>query len=194
MSIRFRDLRECFHRLLRGAVLGAIVVPVFASPLLTAGTLRPDGVAVEAGYGSGIADTWLGRLNAQWGWSKLSTRSTKLEFQTRWQTAVGIWRGDRDIFDISLTPVFRLQSVGAIAGLRPYFEGAVGFHYISETRMRGRVLSTNFQFGDHLGIGFQSGGRVGIDICYQFQHLSNASIKRPNAGINFHLVRIGVAL
>ncbi len=146
----------------------------------------------EIGYGSGIDDTWLSRVDGQWKWEKLSVRGSSLEFQTRWQASLGIWRGDRDIFDASLTPILRLQYRALGPNLLPYLEGAVGFHYISETRMRNRVFSTNFQFGDHLGVGIQL-GRSGLDICYQFQHLSNASIKRPNAGINFHILRVGLA-
>jgi hypothetical protein len=151
-------------------------------------------VAAEIGTGSGIEDTWLGRITAQWQWQKLCRRMGDFEFQTCWQTSGGMWRGDRDILDISLTPILRLQTTRRVFGVCPYFEGAIGFHYITATQMRRRVLSTNFQFGDHLGIGFRFGTAGCLDLCYQFQHHSNASIKRPNAGINFHILRLGFRL
>lgn len=167
------------------AVLGSIPARAGGPPFALA--------TIEGGVGTGIEDTWLARAGLQWQWLRLSSCSEHIDFQTRWQISVGLWRGDRDIFDCALTPILRLGSTRPIAGsLYPYLEGAVGVHYISDIAMRNRVLSTNFQFGDHLGVGCQFGKRRAVDLCYQFQHLSNASIKRPNAGINFHIVRIGV--
>jgi hypothetical protein len=50
-------------------------------------------------------------------------------------------------------------------------------------------MSTAFQFGNHVGLGYRFGATNAFDLSYRFQHLSNASIKSPNAGINFHQVR-----
>ena len=46
-------------------------------------------------------------------------------------------------------------------------------------------MSTAFQFSDTLGAGVQFGNRARSTVGVRFQHLSNASIKRPNPGINF---------
>ena len=51
-------------------------------------------------------------------------------------------------------------------------------------------MSTAFQFGNHIGVGYRFGAKGSYDLGYRFQHLSNASIKRPNAGINFNQVRL----
>jgi len=56
---------------------------------------------------------------------------------------------------------------------------------IGDTRM-----STAFQFGSHIGFGYRFGVTNSFDIGYRFQHLSNAGIKHPNSGINFHQIRL----
>lgn len=147
-------------------------------------------VALEIGYGEGITSTTLTRLGLQWRVQPSLAHVGEFELALMPLFSSGFWRGDRDITDIAATPVIRLQRNTAHS-FRPYVEGAIGFHYISDIQMRSRVFSTNFQFGDHLGIGFQIGKDHALEFGYQFQHLSNASIKRPNAGINFHILRIG---
>lgn len=170
-----------------------VLVSWGVSPAL-AGAFDFRQVALEIGYGAGIENTKLARLNFQWDLFPRIYQHRSIELTGIGQLGGGIWRGDRDIADIALTPIFRLQGSNAGADIRPYFEAAIGFHYISEIQMRRRVLSTNFQFGDHLAIGLVIGKNRALDIAYLFQHLSNASIKRPNAGINFHVLRIGYSL
>ncbi len=156
-----------------------------------AGVFRFREVALELGYGTGIEDTKLLRFDSQWSFLPRLYRSNRIEVIGIGQLSAGIWKGDRDIFNLSATPILRLQSSSPSASLRPYLEVGIGLHYISDIQMRQRVLSTNFQFGDHAGIGVGIGRSHIVDICYMFQHHSNASIKRPNSGINFHILRIG---
>lgn len=147
--------------------------------------------AFELGYGTGIENTRLLRADCQLRFNPRIANGRGLELIGIGQLSTGLWRGDRDIVDASATPILRLQPSSQSANLKPYIEAAIGFHYISDIQMRNRVFSTNFQFGDHLGLGVVFGRSRSVDISYQFQHLSNASIKRPNSGINFHIVRIG---
>jgi hypothetical protein len=51
-------------------------------------------------------------------------------------------------------------------------------------------MSTAFQFGSHIGLGYRFGAKRSYEIGYRFQHISNAGIKKPNPGINFHQVRV----
>lgn len=148
-------------------------------------------IAVEIGYGTGIENTKLLRLDSQWRFRPQMYKGNRIEIIGIGQLSAGIWKGDRDIFNLSATPILRLQSSARSRIFAPYIEAGIGLHYISEIQMRRRVLSTNFQFGDHAGIGFVIGRSRAVDICYLFQHHSNASIKRPNSGINFHIIRIG---
>lgn len=157
-----------------------------------AGVFRFREIAVELGYGAGIENTRLLRLNAQWNFLPQIYRGDKIEVVGIGQLSSGMWKGDREIIDCSATPILRLQGTSRSKIVKPYLEIGVGLHYISDIQMRRRVLSTNFQFGDHAGVGFEIGrGTNFIDIAYFFQHHSNASIKRPNSGINFHIIRIG---
>lgn len=164
------------------------------SKAVFAGRLDFRQMVVEFGYGAGIENTKLLRANLQWNFLPELFDHRGIKLVGIAQVGGGIWRGDRDIADVSLTPIFRLQGSSPNASPRPYFEAAIGFHYISEIQMRHRVFSTNFQFGDHLGIGLVFGKTQIIDVGYLFQHLSNASIRRPNSGINFHILRVGYSL
>ena len=87
--------------------------------------------------------------------------------------------------DIGVTPVFRFERN------RFYLEAAIGLHLVQTHISAHRTFSTAFQFGDHIGAGmhFKS-----YDVCVRLQHLSNGSIRDPNPGINFVLVRLQYAL
>jgi opacity protein-like surface antigen len=71
-----------------------------------------------------------------------------------------------------------------------YLEAGIGAHLISSTALGNKRFGTAFQFGDHLGFGYRFGARGAADIGYRYQHLSNADIKVPNNGIDFHQVRL----
>lgn len=90
------------------------------------------------------------------------------------------------LYDIGLTPVFRFQRDDK-KGL--YGEAAVGIHYLSELyNNAGKRLSTRFQFGDHIGIGYVFQNNV--DIGLRIQHISNGSIKKPNSGVDLAILRV----
>lgn len=63
-----------------------------------------------------------------------------------------------------------------------YLEGGVGPSVFSTTHVAGKQISTAFQFADQIGIGFRPSRSH--DISLRFAHYSNASIKRPNPGLN----------
>jgi hypothetical protein len=149
-----------------------------------------DGIAVEGGGGDG-AD--MARIGVQWAWKSRWFQGAEWHLGGYWDLALGQWHRNgsagqnEDITEVGLTPVFRLQR-NDLRG--PYVEAAVGFHLLSRTSLGDKRFSTMFQFGDHLGAGFRFGKRGEFDLGYRYQHLSNASIKRPNNGINFHQVRL----
>jgi hypothetical protein len=111
-----------------------------------------------------------------------------------WEASLSQWHkgdvapGENDnITDVGFTPVFRVQP-NSLTGL--YLEAGIGLHLQSATQIGSKRMSTAFQFGDHLGFGYRFGAKRAFDLGYRFQHHSNASIKRPNPGINFHEVRL----
>ena len=150
-----------------------------------------DGMALELGRGDDGVD--MARVGVQWDWGKRWFQGARWHLGGYWDVALGYWhQGDaranehEDIVDLGVTPVFRIQP-NSLTG--PYVEAGVGAHVLSHSSIGDRRMSTAFQFGDHIGVGYRF-GRSGYDIGYRFQHLSNASIKRPNPGINFHQIRL----
>jgi len=100
-------------------------------------------------------------------------------------------RNNSDLLDLSLTPVFRLQRDTALSsGVSPYAEAGIGPHLITETRLGHQKYSTAFQFGSLIGAGIGFGERGQYQLGYRFQHISNANIKKPNDGMNLHLLRL----
>ncbi len=150
-----------------------------------------DGVSVEGGRGDGT-NTDMGRIGVQWDWNKRWFQGQNWHLGGYWDLSLGYWHRDaapglnEDITEIGLTPVFRWQQ-NDLKG--PYGEAAVGFHLLSKTSLGEKRFSTAFQFGDHLGAGYRFGAKGEYDLSYRYQHLSNASIKRPNNGINFNQIR-----
>ena len=149
------------------------------------------GLSFELGRGD---STDMGRIGLQSDWNKQWFKGDNWHLGGYWDLSLGHWRHDNalpgqndNITEIGLTPTFRVQQ-NDLKGA--YFEAAVGFHFLSRTSLGPKRFSTQFQFGDHLGIGYRFGAKSAFDISYRFQHLSNASIKRPNNGINFSQIRL----
>jgi lipid A 3-O-deacylase len=149
-----------------------------------------DGIAFEAGGGDG---TDMGRIAVQWGWDRRWFQGGEWHLGGYWDLGLGYWTRDAlptengSITAVGFTPVFRLQR-NEFAG--SYAEFAVGVHFLSRTQIGNKRLSTAFQFGDLLGIGYRFGTRAAWDIGLRYQHLSNGGIKKPNDGINFGQVRL----
>jgi hypothetical protein len=114
---------------------------------------------------------------------------------TYWEGTLAYWRGTdhqnvsgrrQHLADIGFTPVLRYM---ADNGRGWYAEGGIGVHLLSQLYDNNdKQLSTAFQFGDHLGTGyvFANGWDLGVKI----QHFSNGSIKKPNDGVNFLVVKL----
>jgi len=75
--------------------------------------------------------------------------------------------------------------------IAPYCELGVGLSWLSETEIEGRILSLHFQFEDKFGMGMRFGQKQQYDLAMRVYHYSNASIKRPNSGVNLAMVSFG---
>jgi opacity protein-like surface antigen len=156
-----------------------------------------DSMSVELGTDdSSNAKVDLVRIGLQWNWAKRFALGTDWHIGGLWDLSLAYWNNDSPqrttsaLADIGFTPVFRLQQTnpGQVA---PYLEAGVGAHVLSKSSVSTeRRFGTLFQFGSHLGLGLRFGLKQAYDIGYRYQHLSNASIKQPNQGINFHLLRL----
>jgi lipid A 3-O-deacylase len=165
------------------AACAAIAIAAAVSPAWAV-----DGVALEAGAGEGVR---MGRIGLVWDWNRRWFQGNQWHLGGYWDLSLGYWNSrtvqpgqNDDITEIAITPVFRIQR-NNLQG--PYVEAGIGAHLLSRSEIGNKQLSTNFQFGDHIGIGYRFGQ---FDLGYRFQHLSNAGIKRPNPGINFSQIRV----
>lgn len=169
------------HRLL--VLLAATALPALSHAI--------DSTSFEIGTGN---KTKMVRLGLQSDWSNRWYASNGTHLGGYWDFTVAGWRGNKqgnisgntqNIADIGITPVFRFQQ-DSKTGF--YAEAGIGVHLLSELYdNNGRKLSTSFQFGDHIGVGYVFNNK--IDLGLRLQHFSNGSIKQPNNGVNFAVLR-----
>lgn len=154
-----------------------------------------DSISFETGSGS---NTKIVRLSAQWKWERQWWRSNGTHIGGYWDLSLDRWREDsfqnvpgnsQNITVIGITPIFRFQN-DSMRGF--YAEAGIGAHFLSALYDNsGKQLSTRFQFGDHIGVGYMFPNN--LDISLKFQHFSNGGIKQPNNGVNFSVLRVGYA-
>ena len=75
--------------------------------------------------------------------------------------------------------------------LQPYIKGGSGMIYMTQHTLE---QSTQFNFISHFGAGFHyflNKDRA-LTLEYRYRHLSNASIKHPNSGIDSHYCLFGI--
>jgi hypothetical protein len=152
-------------------------------------------VVLEAGAGH---EGELLRLGLQWDLGQRDLAAGAWQLDALVEASLGAWEpelGDRGLYDLGLTPLVRLSPVRlASDSARPFLEAGLGAHLLSNVRFSDLDLSTSFQFGSHLGLGLLLGRDRRWSLIYRFQHLSNASVKLPNPGIEFHLLQLGLRL
>jgi lipid A 3-O-deacylase len=154
-----------------------------------------DGASFEMGAGNESTGLW--RAGLQWSWQRRWFTERSWTLGAYWELQAGRWTSEvapsepqQGIWDISITPVFRLERA-ARTPLIPYAEAAIGFHVLSDERItEDRRFSTRFQYGDHIGVGVRYGPRYRYDLGVRLQHLSNGGLAEPNPGINFVQVRL----
>ncbi len=150
-----------------------------------------DSASLEFGSGN---KTDLARLGIQWNWDRQWWKSNGSHLGGYWDLTLAHWRathyqnqpGNTHSFAaVGITPVFRLQN-DDLMGL--YGEAGIGLRHLFDLYdNNGHKLSTHFQFSSHLGIGYVFWNN--IDLGLKIQHFSNGSIKKPNGGVNFVVVR-----
>ena len=156
-----------------------------------------DGFSFEYGHSDSTnSSVNLYRVGVQWDWKKKLIEAGNWHLGGYWDSSFGYWHNNSfaktnsTIIDFGFTPVVRFQQNNP-AGLSPYAELGVGFHFLSKTSVSTqRQFGSSFQFGDHVGAGVRFGDKGQYDIGYHYQHLSNAGLKGPNQGINFHQLRL----
>ncbi|KAF1050135.1 acyloxyacyl hydrolase [Xylophilus sp.] len=147
-------------------------------------------------------------LHVQYGSAEHGTDSYTIGVTKPWDWQTGLWgtqvtgywdlygsrwqidqRLDRDhTWLIGLTPAFRVRFD---EGRSPWFlDAGIGITATDHLyHTQNKKFSTAFNFSDHLGVGYSFGAAREHEIQLRLNHLSNASIKKPNPGENFVQVR-----
>ena len=117
-----------------------------------------DGVNFDLGGGD-ESTTQLG-VSAKWNWDAKWFTEGDWYVGGYWELGAGHWDGDSgrhrndNITHIGITPVFCLTRHDKLAnGVKPFFEGAIGFHLMSDDKIGDKDLGGNFTFGDHISAG-----------------------------------------
>lgn len=176
-------------RFLKNLAIAPLVGLALASVVLPASAL--DGSAFEIGSGSRVQYV---RGSLQWNFQQALYASEKLAINGYWDANLSHWRGTRydnrpgvnqHLNEIGITPMFRIQKPGS----KFYGEAGIGAHLLSGLyNNNDDRLSTAFEFGSKLGIGYMVSRSLSIGL--SIQHYSNGSIKSPNSGVDFVSLKI----
>jgi hypothetical protein len=162
--------------------------------LLVDRALAMDGAGIDVGYGT--SNTHIEQLQVRWNWQEdhldrwFAGRDWHLV--TFLEASLASWSsnesGNEHLWDLGIAPVFRYQSLDRRGY---YLEGAIGGHWLSSRHLSDkRVFGTRFSFGDYIGFGKRLGTQGKYELGYRFVHYSNANIKLPNPGMNFHQLHL----
>jgi lipid A 3-O-deacylase len=173
----------------------AVLCSIAATP---AGSNRIDSISQSYCAEKGRNNTRMYRLGLQNKWARTWLNDGAWYVGGYWDTELAYLKADHisgqnsEIFDLGLTPVFRMQRDASLSsGVSPYAEAGIGPHLLSETSLGFKQYSTAFQFGSLVGFGLGFGDKGQYELSYRFQHISNADMKTPNNGINLHILRLG---
>ncbi len=170
-----------------------IIAALFALFSLSNTTRAMDIVSVEAGKGN-MANLY--RIAMQKSWDSDCPILNDNQIQSLWAVSVSeiieekyhdISGLSHSLTDFGFTPILRWQGTK----LHPvYAELGIGINYMTQKyNNNGRSMSSDFQFGDHIGVGYVFSN--GFDLNLNFQHYSDAGIRRPNPAVNFVNIRLG---
>ncbi len=171
-------------------LLVAGVAALMMQSAMAADTTMFDAFAVDFGTGT---RTQRVQLSARSESDHKFFQSNGTHLGLYFEADVGFWRANHwhniagaseNLMDIGLTPVWRFQNDNK-KGL--YAELGIGAHLLSKLYDNDTYrLSTAFEFGDHIGIGYVLDNQW--EIGAKIQHFSNGGIKHPNTGVNFAVV------
>lgn len=169
-----------------GAILG-VAATLLAGQAGAADNGWVDSASFEFGTGAKVR---MARVAVQKNWDVRWFASHGRHLGGYWDLSAAYWRGTayrnvpgqhQNLAVVGITPVLRYARDDKLGW---YGEAGIGANLFSELYNNDdNRLSTAFQFGDHVGIGYVLPNKW--DLGLKFQHYSNGSIKRPNSGANF---------
>lgn len=156
-----------------------------------------DRVNIAYGKGSGLtADAY--KISLTKDWSAVWLKDYWWQITGYWEASAGYIDdtdnddGENNSYVFAVTPVFVFQKATPLFfTIKPFFELGIGASIFTETTVDDRKISTAFQFEDRAGVGFTFGAGNQFYAKYNFIHYSNASIERPNQGVNMNWFTLG---
>lgn len=158
--------------------------------------LKPAMMFVQSGATQGNTSSYAVGVSWNWGWSREFSFGTATGYT---EVSVGRWATEhqrdgagnerRDwVTQVGITPAIRVHPHSQFAYW--FVEGGVGVHLIRPFyRDADLRFGSEFNFGDHIGIGREFGRYHRREVSLRLQHFSNAGIKEPNPGENFLQIR-----
>jgi hypothetical protein len=151
-----------------------------------------DGYSVDVGEGN---ETKMVKIAVQESWMNDCALLRDNYLESYWEISAADIEGrkyrdaagqKRSLIDFGFTPVLRYRGASK-PGL--FIELGVGANYFTEKyNNNGRQLASNFEFGDHVGLGYLFSNQ--IELTLKFQHFSDAGIREPNSGLNMGVIKI----
>ena len=92
---------------------------------------------------------------------------------------------DSEVYAVAFSPVFEYSFKTNSSDFIPFINIGIGATYINKKSIDDRNFSTHFQFEDRIGMGIKSSK---YKLSFNYFHYSNASIKKPNDGIDMMLI------
>lgn len=182
---------------------GAVAADDAGAPRVTRASpaLGRIGLGYQRGRASGDAD--VDCVFARWYWRTRWFAEAPVcltgyaEFdEAYWRAHGAVGAGAvESMYECGLTPVLRILQNRLHAGAAAlYLEGGVGAHYMSRTHLGGSHRSTDFEFGDFVGVGVLFGRDREMDLGFRLEHFSNGGIDTPNPAVNVYSACLSLRL
>lgn len=177
---------------MRHLLAGLLLCPAVVLAAADGASWPPDRGFLQIGRQTDTRALTLG-LNWDWSWNRPLGSGLLTGYH---ELTLGRWRaevpeGHESFTQLGYAPVLRWWSAGTPGGF--FAEGGIGLNVISPRfRTVHKQVGSNFSFGDHLGVGWRSGG--GMEVSLRFEHFSNAGLAKPNPAIEFWQLRLSLPL
>lgn len=171
--------RNSLLALVMFAAIALEPMPAFAQP----------GVAIYGGTGKDGANHGLAIISHRdfWQHSFESGWRARAHLETSLTHIDGDGLGGNRLSVVGLTPTLRFEPPRSPG----FLEFGIGANYFDQKDINSRKsVGTHFEFGDIIGLGLKFGQRRQFEIGYRLIHYSNAGIRRPNPGVDFHTLRL----
>lgn len=111
--------------------------------------------------------------------------NNNFSFTLYFEISANYWKYDfQSVYGISASPIIRID-LNNKRFRSVFLELGTGIGYFSRSFINRRNLSTNYQFEDRIGIGFNLNNDTKQEVSFHFIHYSNANLILPNDGIDF---------